>query len=338
MTIDDKVGQLLFVGVSAADPREGFSTVQRYHLGGVFLRGRSSLTPGQLKKRLEVLQSAAAGKHVLRLHVAVDQEGGRVHNLQGQGFTRLPAAAEQATWDDQRLGLSTAEIASQLHAAGVSVNLAPVADVVPASLGTGNPPVGAPGRQYGATPESVVPAIRVVVGATQQQSVLATLKHFPGLGRVTVNTDYSSKAVDDVMTATDPYLAPFRAGIEAGAVFVMVSSARYPHIDPDNVATFSPAVVSDLLRGAMHFDGVIMTDDVGAAVALRSVPVGDRAVRFIRAGGDVVLTIRLSDAAPMTEALEAEARRDTKFAALIDDAVRRVAMSKVKAGLVACTG
>jgi beta-N-acetylhexosaminidase len=113
MTIDDMVGQLLFVGVSAADPREGFSTVQRHHLGGVFLRGRSSLTPGQLKERLEVLQSAAAAKHVLRLHVAVDQEGGKVRNLQGQGFTQLPPATEQATWDDKRLGLSTAEMASE---------------------------------------------------------------------------------------------------------------------------------------------------------------------------------------------------------------------------------
>jgi beta-N-acetylhexosaminidase len=336
MTLDDKVGQLLLVGVSAADPRQGSGTVRRYRLGSVFLRGHSSLRPAQLHERLAMLQSDAAAQGLLRLHVAVDQEGGKVRNLRGPGFTQLAAATRQATWDKQTLERNTAQVATQLHASGVSINLAPVADVVPASLGARNPPIGAPGRQYGSTPEGAASSVRVVVGATQRQSVLATLKHFPGLGRGRFNTDYSSNAVDNVMTATDSYLMPFQAGIDAGAEFVMVSSARYPRIDPDNIATFSSTIISDVLRKRMHFGGVIMTDDVGAAVALHAVPVEERAVRFIRAGGDLVLTIQLSDAGPMARALEAEALSDPGFATLVDTAATRVVISKVKAGLVAC--
>lgn len=336
MTLDDKVGQLLLVGVPATDPQQGTSTVQRYRLGGVFLRGRSTLSAPQVHGQLETLQSAATARRILRLHVAVDQEGGKVRSLQGKGFTQLPSAAEQAAWDKRALARNTAEVAAELHAAGVSVTLAPVADVVPTSIGTQNPPIGAFGRQYGATPDSVASNVRVVVDATQQHAVLTTLKHFPGLGRVTANTDYSDKAVDKVMTRTDNYLGPFQSGIDAGTGFVMVSSARYPRIDSDNLATFSSRIISDLLRETMRFDGVIMTDDVGAAVAVRAVPVGERAIRFVRAGGDLVLTVRLSDAGPMTSALKAEARRDSRFATLVDKAATRVVASKVKVGLATC--
>lgn len=336
MTLDDKVGQLLLVGVPATDPRQGTSAVQRYRLGGVFLRGHSTLSPAQLRGRLEALQSAVAAKKMLRLHVAVDQEGGKVRTLRGAGFTRLPSAAEQATWDERTLARTTAKAAAELHAAGVSVTLAPVADVVPASIGTENPPIGAFGRQYGATPDSVASNVRVVVDATQQQAVLTTLKHFPGLGRVTANTDYSDKAVDNITTMTDSYLKPFQSGIDAGTDFVMVSSARYPRIDSRNLAAFSSRIISNLLRETMHFDGVIMTDDVGAAAAMSAVPVGERAVRFVRAGGDLVLTVRLSDAGPMTSAVKAEARRDPGFAALVDKAATRVVASKVKVGLATC--
>jgi beta-N-acetylhexosaminidase len=336
MSLDDKVGQLLIVGLPATDPRQGISTVQRYRLGGVFLSGRSTLTPGQLRERLAALQSAAATTGMPQMHVAVDQEGGKVRNLRGKGFTQLPSATVQATWDDHKLAQDTSQLATELHTAGVSITLAPVADVVPTSIGAKNPPIGALGRQYGAAPEDAASKIRIVVEATQQQAVLATLKHFPGLGRVRANTDYSNKAVDTLTTMTDSYLEPFQSGIDAGAAFVMVSSARYPQIDPDNLATFSPTIITNMLRKSMNFDGVIMTDDVGAAAAMSAVPVGDRAVRFVRAGGDLVLTVRLSDAGPMTRALKAEAQQDPGFAALVDKAATRVVTSKVKAGLATC--
>ena len=320
MTLDDKVGQLLVVGVPATGSRQSACTVTRYRLGDVFLRGRSTLTPGQLHGRLEALQSAATAKGMLSLNVAVDQAGGKVRNLRGAGFAQLPSAVEQAAWDGQTLARNTATVAAELHTAGMSVTLGPVADVVPASLGAKNPPIGALGRQYGATPDGAASNVRVVVDATQQQAILTALKHFPGLGRVTTNTDYSDKAVDDVMIMTNSYLKPFQSGIDAGTGFVMVSSARYPQIGPDNVAAFSLRIISNLLRESMHFDGVIMTDDVGAAAEMSAVPVRDRAVRFVRAGGDLVLTVRLSDAGPMTSALKAEARRDPEFAALVDTA------------------
>jgi beta-N-acetylhexosaminidase len=218
----------------------------------------------------------------------------------------------------------------------VTVNLAPVADTVPTSVGRNNPPIGAVGRHFGAEPSSVTSKIRVVVAATQQETVLATLKHFPGLGRVTANTDFSSRAVDSRMTATDRHLAPFRAGIDEGAELVMVSSASYPRIDPHRIGTFSRRIITEVLRDDLGFTGVIVSDDVGAAVALRSVPVGDRAVRFVDAGGDLVLTVDPRHARPMSAALAARARTDPGFRASVHDSAVRVVTSKIRAGLIPC--
>ena len=116
----------------------------------------------------------------------------------------------------------------------------------------------------------------------------------------------------------------------------MISSARYPRLDPDNIAAFSPAVVTGLLRERMGYTGLVVSDDLGAAVAASGVPVGERAVRFVRAGGDMVLTVRSADAAPMVGALVAAGQADPAFQARLTDAARHVVRSKYRAGLLKC--
>ncbi len=169
-----------------------------------------------------------------------------------------------------------------------------------------------------------------------QAGVATTLKHFPGLGQVRQNTDFAGAVVDTTTTRDDPGLASFRAGIEAGAGAVMMSSARYTRIDPDTPALFSTTIVTDVLRRDLGFNGVVMTDDVGAAAALADVPVGQRAVRFVAAGGDLVLTVRPSDVAPMIGALAAAADRDPAFAARLDESARRVLTLKSDRALLRC--
>ena len=86
------------------------------------------------------------------------------------------------------------------------------------------------------------------------------IKHFPGLGRVNANTDTSSGVTDWVTTRRDPYLSPFAAAINSGAQFVMMSTAYYAKLDPHNPAAFSPAIINQLLRGDLHFKGVVVSD------------------------------------------------------------------------------
>ena len=164
-----------------------------------------------------------------------------------------------------------------------------------------------------------------------------TVKHFPGLGRVQGNTDFAAGVVDAETTADDPYLAPFAAGIAAGADLVMVSTATYSRIDSDHLAAFSPVVIHDLLRGRMAFGGVIAADDLGAAAQVAGVPAGRRAVEFVAAGGDLVDIKYAALAAPMAEALLARAGEDPAFRARVDDAALRVLRLKARYGLLGRT-
>jgi beta-N-acetylhexosaminidase len=182
----------------------------------------------------------------------------------------------------------------------------------------------------------VAAVVRTAVDASQKAGVLTTIKHFPGLGRTLVNTDTSTGSADAAVTPADPYLKPFAAGIAAGTTAVMVSSASYPKLDAKSIAPFSEPIITGLLRKKMGFDGLVVSDDLGAAVAVKSVAVGDRAVRFVRAGGDLVLSVRPEDAAPMTAALLAEARASASFALRVSDAVTHVLAAKKRAGLPSC--
>ncbi|GAA0529911.1 glycoside hydrolase family 3 protein [Paractinoplanes ferrugineus] len=332
LTPAELAGQVLMIGTEVDSPDRLGDTVARYHLGGVFLHGRSTRTAAQLRSDI-----AALGRNAdLPLLVSLDQEGGNVQTLKGPDFPVLPAAEKLGAGPAATLRATTTDSARRLAGIGVTMNLAPVADTVPATLGERNPPIGYWHRQYGSDPAKVATAISTVVPASQDAKVLTVLKHFPGLGRVTANTDTSADAVDNTATANDPYLKPFAAGIQAGSAAVMVSSARYPRLDPSTIATFSRPIVTGLLRDKLGFQGLIMTDDVGAATALESVPVGQRAVRFVAAGGDLVLTIRPGDAGPMASALAERAGSDTAFQARLSDAARHVLVAKERAGLLPC--
>jgi beta-N-acetylhexosaminidase len=117
----------------------------------------------------------------------------------------------------------------------------------------------------------------------------------------------------------------------------MVSLASYPKLDPQSIAAYSAPIVTGLLRQQLGFTGLIVSDDLGAAVAAGTIPVGQRAVRFVQAGGDLVLTIRPADAGPMTSALLAAAQASGAFNSQATQAVVHVLQTKYRAGLLPCS-
>jgi beta-glucosidase-like glycosyl hydrolase len=118
------------------------------------------------------------------------------------------------------------------------------------------------------------------------------------------------------------------------APFVMASSAIYDRIDGSTQAMFSSVVLTDVLRGQLGFDGVVISDDVGNADAVSGVPVGERAVRFLGAGGTLVLTVEADQFEPMVDAVLARAEDDAAFAEVVDAAVRTALLAKARAGLL----
>jgi beta-N-acetylhexosaminidase len=330
-----RAGQVLLVGVAATNPVPDGARLAALHVGGIFLRGR---VPGSttLKTRIATIQRDARAAKTLPLFVSADEEGGLVQTVRGGTVPPFAAALVQGGWSTTTLRARTTTWTKQIAALGVNLDLAPVADTVPASLGTRNPPIGAFQREYAMTPAAVGRAIGVVVPAMKKAGVGATVKHFPGLGRVRYNTDTSGKAVDATTTATDPYLQPFVTGMKAGAVAVMVSSARYPKLDATNPAMWSSKIVTGLLRGKLGWSGLVVSDDLGQAVAASSRSVGSRAGAFLGAGGDLVLTVRPEQAATMRSAIAATAASHTSWRRLLDNAVRHVLAAKIALGLVHC--
>lgn len=327
-----RAGQLLMIGTPVDSPGDLAGDLADLHLGGVFLAGRSTRKAAALKSDISELTAATSPAPL----VALDQEGGSVQTLKGTDFPLLPSAKKLGAGSADELRDTVAESAAGLAGIGITINLAPVADTVPTDVGESNPPIGAFKRQYGSDPEQVAEAISTVVPASQDAGVLTVLKHFPGLGRTTKNTDVEKDVVDDETTADDPYLEPFKAGIEAGTAAVMMSSAQYPKLDDSTIAAYSSKIVTGLLREQLGFDGLVISDDLGAADAAAIVPVGERAVKFVAAGGDLALTIRPEDASPMAEALIAEARGSQEFAARVDESATRVLVAKERAGLLTC--
>lgn len=322
------------IGLPVDDPVPSFATLAPYRIGNVFLAGRSDASAMALRTTIDQLQTQAMDTLGSRLQVAVDQEGGFVQTLSGPGFSVIPTGVQQGGEPD--LAGLTGQWAAELAGAGITLDLAPVADVVPAGTAQSNPPIGASSRQFGSDPEAVAEDVSTVVTAMREAGLGTTAKHFPGLGRVRVNTDTSTGATDDQTTAADPALRPFVAAIEAGADAVMVSSASYPQLDPNELAAFSAPIITDLLKGRLGFTGVVVSDDLGDAAAVASRPVGVRAVDFLAAGGDLVLTVNVADAGPMSAALVRRAQNDTAFADRLEEATLRVLRSKQDAGLLTC--
>ena len=323
-TLEEKVGQIVMVGLDLTSPQAVSTDVVRDRdVAGLFLHGRSDAGVDAVRSVVDAATAQAPpGRRVL---VAVDQEGGEVQSLSGPGFDDIPSALEQGSLDPADLRARAATWGAQLAAAGVAVDLAPVTDVVPAGTADRNPPIGGYDRQYGSTADAVAAHAGAFAEGLADAGVLATSKHFPGLGAVTADTDTTADVRDTVTGRDSEQVAAFGALVDDGVPLVMVSSAVYTLLDPDRPAVFSPEVVDGLLRDDLGFRGVVSTDDLSAASQVLAWSPGDRAVLAVEAGCDLVLASKDPTVAPaMLDALLDRAREDPQFAARVEDAARRV--------------
>ena len=325
-TTEQQVGRLVVAGVpvDGADQTAAGLVHERF-VRGVFLHGRSDADIAGVRALVDAQQAAVPTGDPAPLIVATDQEGGDVQVLQGPGFSAMPYATEQAAMGADDLRAQSKTWGSELAAAGITLNLAPVADLVPdEATGAANAPIGAYLRNYGYDAEHVAAGAGAFADGMEASGVAATVKHFPGLGRVVGNTDYESDVVDAVTTRADPSVELYRGLIRPGRA-VMVSLARYDLIDPAVPAVFSKEIVTGMLRGDLGFDGVVITDDVSSAQAVAAWAPGDRAVAAVEAGCDIVLASADSSVAgEMLDALLARAEADPVFADRVAESAARV--------------
>jgi beta-N-acetylhexosaminidase len=337
MSLSEQVGQLLMVAQSSTQPsRSGRETIDDLHVGSVVLLGNSKAGRSRTRKLVDQLRSGAGKTDGVQVLVAVDQEGGLVQRLQGSGFTRIPAARDQAAWSDSKLRSKAEVWSTELAKAGIDANLAPVADVVPSKIGNANKPIGALRRGYGPNPATVAHKTAAVVDGMHAGRTATAAKHFPGLGRVKGNTDYVAKVYDRTTTRHDPLLAGFAAEIEHGTDMVMVSSATYTKIDSKHPATYSSTVMKKMLRSDLGFTGVIVSDSLSGE-ALSNVKVRDRGVRFISAGGDLALSGSFAQLRSIRAGIVDKAEDSAAFRKQVQASATRVVAMKARQGLSSCS-
>ena len=321
MTLEEKVGQLFFVRCPETNAVEDIST---YHLGGYLLFGRdykdgdSWLTWEQFIQKIESYQDAAA----IPLFIGSDEEGGTVTRA-----SRNPNLFSEPFKSPQKLNYiggieeilrDTDTRSRELRALGINVNFAPVCDV------STDPKDFIYDRTLGQDANMTADYVRLVVPAMTEGGTLPVLKHFPGYGS---NADtHTGIAVDQrpMETFETADLLPFKAGIEAGAPFVLVSHNIVNCMDPELPASLSPAV-HKILREECGFDGIAITDDLAMDAVKAYAKDGAVAVLALQAGNDMVVT---TDYRTQIPAVIAAVQEGTLEESVIDDACLRVLRCK----------
>ncbi len=205
-----------------------------------------------------------------------------------------------------------------LRAAGISVTLAPVADIPTVE------DAAMADRAFTTDPDAATAAVAESIGGWHEGGIATTVKHFPGLGGATVNTDEGTAVIDRTRDQLEDDLQPYVIAVNMGTEFVMVGHATYPALDEDHIASQSPAIVDGLLRDRLGFEGVAMTDSLEAAAVQAVADVEEAAVASARAGIDVILTTGQGSYSRVYEALLDEARRDEAFRERVRASAARV--------------
>lgn len=273
-TVEQMAGQLVLARMQGQVPSASFlERIREGQIGGVVLFNANfgSAGPASLAS---TLQAAARAGNQPPLLIAVDQEGGVVKRLPGAPTLAPPQMRQASTAESQ--GYATAR---NLAAAGVNTDFAPVLDVGHGGFITS--------RTFGSTPSVVATRGSAFAAGLARGHVLATGKHFPGLGYATLNTDQSLARV----TATTRQLkidwAPFIAAANGGIPLVMMSTAVYPALGSSLPAALSPKIVNDLRR--LGFTGAIVTDALQTPAVNGYATTSRAAVLAVNAGNDLVL-------------------------------------------------
>src|SRR5262245_47710974 len=305
MTLDEKIGQLVvpsFESNFTSTDSDAFDELTRlvrdYHVGGFHVFGASIPAP-------PVLLNDGYGTVILGQPFSAAFLTNRLQSIAkvpllntadfetGVGFriaggTVFPRQMAMAAAGDPRLVKEEARITGlEARAIGVHVNFAPVADV---NNNPRNPVINT--RAYGEDPSQVASLVAAYVAGAREAGLIATIKHFPGHGDTDVDSHLGLPVVTfDRARLERVELVPFRRGVEQGAPAVMAAHIELPALDPapSTPATFSKAILHDLLRQDIGFGGLLYTDSMGMDAVARMVAPGEGAVRALAAGADQIL-------------------------------------------------
>ena len=285
--LNTKIGRLFIAGIPGAElDLDTEVLIRDYSLGGVILFSRNIQNPLQVATLCNDLQDTAMKYHGIPLFLAIDQEGGRVARLK-EPFTLFPGS--RAIGEDVRAVDKAVEYAritaEEMTLVGLNMNMAPVLDVPKGKIER-----HLSGRTFSDNPGKVALLGRAVVNTLQEKGVMAVAKHFPGLGKTSLDPHHHLPTIEaDKREIEEINLTPFKAAIAEGVCGVMTSHAIYPSLDPEYPATLSHGILTGLLREKLGFQGLIITDDLEMGAIRKGWGVAKGGVASFEAGADLVL-------------------------------------------------
>ena len=310
LTLEQQVGRMVILRFAGTAP-PGYvrEALRDGRAAGAILFRDNVADPEQLRRLTRALSRASR-----QALICVDQEGGPIRIVPWAQPER--AAPEQQAWGAVREDSEAA--GRDLRSAGINVTLGPVADV-PTVEGA-----AMADRAFTTDPDAATAAVAESIGGWHEAGVATTVKHFPGLGGATVNTDDGPSVIERTRDQLSEDLQPFVIAVNMETEFVMVGHARYPALDEENIASQSPEIVDGLLRRELGFEGVAMTDSLEAGAVQAVADVEEAAVASARAGIDLILTTGRGSYSRVYDALLTEARNDPQFRERVRASAARV--------------
>jgi len=319
-----QIGQLLIAGFDGHQiPIELGSLAREFGLGGVILFARNISEPEQVA---ELCHDASRLTADVPLWVSVDQEGGRVARLKAP-FTEWPPMATLGRSGDVKLAERFARaLASELRAIGITLDYTPVLDV---HTNPKNPVIG--DRALSDKPEQVARLGSAIIRTLQAEGIAACGKHFPGHGDTSGDSHHELPIVDHPPERLRQVeFVPFRAAVEAQVATIMTAHVLVPAIDEERPATLSRRIIQSLLREELHYEGVILSDDLDMKAIASRYTAPAAAVMAIDAGCDGMLICggdhdkQAAALEALVHAVEGERLRLSR----VEDAMRRQQRAK----------
>ena len=299
MTLEDKIAQMFVItpnaltGYASGVTAAGDTTKEAYQsrpVGGIVYMADNLTDPEQTTTMLSNMQEIARERTGLPVFLCVDEEGGSVARIAGNdafGVTDVGNMSDiGASGDVQNAYNAGSTIGSYLAALGFNVDFAPVADVL---TNPDNQVIGQ--RSFGSDAQTVAGMVTSELQGLSAAGVYGTVKHFPGHGGTSgdshdgaVSTD---KTLEELMAEE---LVPFQSAIDGGVNFVMVGHISAPNVTGDNApATLSKVLITDVLRGQMGYNGIVITDAMNMEAITGFYNSDKAAVLAVTAGADMIL-------------------------------------------------
>lgn len=280
---EQMAGQRLMVGFDGTDLNSDLKfLIDTIKVGGIILFSRNLSDPDQIRQLCASVQKYALSRQQPPLLIAIDQEGGQVARLK-EPFTQFPGNPHlEGEEDAVRFAKVTA---FELAEIGVNMNMAPVMDVAAEEI-----QLVMADRVFGYDPGWVSTMGTLVIDHMQQGGIMAVAKHFPGIGRTTLDSHIEMPRLNiDLAALESSDLVPFEAAVKHQVAGIMLSHALYVQIDSEWPASLSPRIAKDLLRDQIGFEGIVLTDDLDMGAMIGNYDIKVMMKQILSADIDIAL-------------------------------------------------